>query len=47
VSGDSAFVMPPKATIDEAYHVSLSMKRAVLDGRGKELIDVAKVDLTR
>ena len=39
--------MPPKTTIDEAYHFSMFMMRAVLDGRGRELVQLAKDNLLR
>jgi pyruvate dehydrogenase (quinone) len=39
--------MPPKTTLDEAWHFGLFMMKSVLDGRGKSLIDLAKVNLTR
>lgn len=39
--------MPPKITVDEAYKFSMFMAKAVLDGRAKELIDLAKVNLLR
>jgi pyruvate dehydrogenase (quinone) len=39
--------MPPKTTAEEAYHFSTFMMKAVLDGRGRELIDLAKVNLWR
>jgi pyruvate dehydrogenase (quinone) len=39
--------MPPTTTIDEAKHFGMFMMKAVLDGRAAELIDLAKVNLTR
>jgi pyruvate dehydrogenase (quinone) len=39
--------MPPKTTLDEAYHFSMFMLRAVLDGRGHELVQLAKDNLVR
>lgn len=39
--------MPPKVTFEEAHKFGLFMMRAVLDGRGKELIDLARVNLLR
>jgi pyruvate dehydrogenase (quinone) len=47
VSASQELIMPPKTTIDEAWHFGLFMMRAVMDGRGTELIDLAKVNLTR
>ena len=47
VSARQELVMPPVTTIDEAHHFGLFMMRAVLDGRGKELIHLAKENLTR
>ena len=39
--------MPPKTTLEEAYHFGMFLMKAVLDGRGAELIDLAKVNLSR
>jgi pyruvate dehydrogenase (quinone) len=39
--------MPPKTTLDQAYHFGMFTMKAVLDGRAGELIDLAKVNLTR
>ena len=47
VSARQELAMPPKTTIDEAYHFGMFMMKAVLDGRGRQLIDLAKVNLTR
>jgi pyruvate dehydrogenase (quinone) len=47
VSARQELVMPPKTTVDEAYHFGMFMMKAVLDGRAHELIDLAKVNLTR
>src|ERR1700691_5441906 len=47
VSARDELIMPPKTTIDEAWHFGLFMMKSVLDGRGKSLIDLAKVNLTR
>jgi hypothetical protein len=32
---------------DEAYHFGMFTMKAVLDGRARELIDLARVNLTR
>jgi pyruvate dehydrogenase (quinone) len=47
VSARQELIMPPKTTIDEAWHFGVFMMKAVMDGRGSELIDLAKVNLTR
>jgi len=47
VSARQELIMPPTTTVDEAAHFSLFMMRAVLDGRAGELVDLAKVNLTR
>jgi pyruvate dehydrogenase (quinone) len=47
VSARQELVMPPVTTVDEAYHFGLFMLRAVMDGRGQQLIDLAKVNLLR
>jgi pyruvate dehydrogenase (quinone) len=39
--------MPPTITLEQAKGFSLFMLRAVLSGRGDELIDLAKVNLFR
>jgi pyruvate dehydrogenase (quinone) len=45
VSARQELAMPPKTTADEAYHFGMFMMKAVLDGRAKQLIDLAKVNL--
>jgi len=47
VSARQELVMPPATTFDEAHKFGLFMIKAVLDGRASELIDLAKVNLTR
>jgi pyruvate dehydrogenase (quinone) len=47
VSARQELVMPPTTTADQAYHFGLFMLRAVMDGRGQQLIDLAKVNLFR
>jgi pyruvate dehydrogenase (quinone) len=47
VSARQELVMPPTTTLDEAHKFGLFMLRAVLDGRVGQLIDLAKVNLTR
>jgi pyruvate dehydrogenase (quinone) len=47
VSTRQELVMPPTTTLDEAHKFGLFMLKAVLDGRAGELIDLAKVNLTR
>jgi pyruvate dehydrogenase (quinone) len=37
--------MPPSITVDQIKGFSLFMIKAVLDGRGSEIIDLAKVNL--
>ena len=39
--------MPPTITLEQAKGFSLFMMRAVLSGRGDEIIDLAKVNLFR
>ena len=39
--------MPPSITVDQVKGFSLFMIKAVLDGRGDEIIDLAKVNLRR
>jgi pyruvate dehydrogenase (quinone) len=47
VSARQELVMPPTTTLDEAHKFGMFMIKAVLDGRAGELIDLAKVSLTR
>jgi len=47
VSARQELVMPPSTSADQAYHFGLFMLRAVMDGRGHQLIDLAKVNLFR
>ncbi|HTJ01615.1 MAG TPA: ubiquinone-dependent pyruvate dehydrogenase, partial [Methylovirgula sp.] len=47
VSARQELAIPPKTTFGEAYHFGVFMLKAVLDGRGGELIDLAKVNLKR
>jgi pyruvate dehydrogenase (quinone) len=39
--------MPPTISLDQAWGFSLYMIRAILNGRGDEVIDLAKTNLTR
>ena len=47
VSARRELAMPPKTTADEAYHFGMFLMKAVLDGRGAQLIDLAKTNLLR
>jgi pyruvate dehydrogenase (quinone) len=47
VSARQELIMPPTTTLDEARRFGLFMMKAVLDGRARELIDLAKVNLER
>jgi pyruvate dehydrogenase (quinone) len=47
VSARQELGMPPTTTLDEAYKFGLFLMKAVLDGRGSQLIDLAKVNLLR
>lgn len=47
VTARQELVMPPKANLEEAHKFSLFTLKAILDGRARELIDLAKVNLTR
>src|ERR1700746_2368970 len=47
VSARQELAMPPKTTLDQAYHFGMFMMKAVLDGRANQLIDLAKVNLSR
>jgi len=47
VSVRQELIMPPVTTLDEAHKFGVFMLKAVLDGRGAELIDLAKSNLDR
>jgi len=47
VSARHELAMPPKTTLDQAYHFGMFTMKTVLDGRAKELIDLAKTNLSR
>ena len=47
VSVRQELVMPPTTTFDEAKHFGLFTLKAVLDGRFRELVELAKTNLTR
>ena len=47
VSARQELAMPPKTTTHEAYHFGMFMMKAVLDGRARQLIDLAEVNLSR
>jgi pyruvate dehydrogenase (quinone) len=47
VSARQELAMPPKTTLDQAYHFGMYMMKAVLDGRATQLVDLAKVNLSR
>jgi acylpyruvate hydrolase len=47
VSARQELAMPPETTLDQAYHFGMFMMKAVLDGRASQLIDLARVNLTR
>src|SRR6266478_8229445 len=47
VSARQELAMPPRTTLEQAYHFGIFMTKAVLDGRATQLIDLAKVNLFR
>jgi pyruvate dehydrogenase (quinone) len=47
VSARQELALPPKTTSDQAYHFSMFLVKAVLDGRVGQLVDLAKVNLSR
>jgi pyruvate dehydrogenase (quinone) len=47
LSARQELIMPPRTTFAEASGFGLFMLKAVMDGRAKELIDLAKVNLIR
>jgi pyruvate dehydrogenase (quinone) len=47
VSARQELVMPPKTTFEQAYHFGMFTMTAVLDGRVRELVDLATVNIAR
>jgi pyruvate dehydrogenase (quinone) len=47
VSARQELIMPPTTTFEEARNFGLFMMKAVLDGRARELVDLARANLTR
>lgn len=47
VSARQELAMPPKTTFENAHHFGMFLMKAVLDGRGAQLIDLAKTNLIR
>ncbi len=47
VSARQELIMPPATNLDEAHKFGMFMLRAVLDGRGGELIDLARKNVLR
>ena len=47
VSARQELVLPPKTTLGEVFHFGMFTMKAVLDGRGRELIDLARTNLRR
>lgn len=47
VSERQELIMPPKTSVGDAQGFGFFMLKAVLDGRAKQLIDLAKVNLVR
>ena len=47
VSARQELAMPPKTTLEEAHSFGMFLMKAVLDGRGSQLIDLAKTNLLR
>jgi pyruvate dehydrogenase (quinone) len=43
VSASQELAMPPKTTLDQAYHFGMLTMKAVLDGRAIQLVDLAGV----
>ena len=47
VGARQELVMPPKPTLDQARQFSLFLIKAVLNGGADEVVDLAKVNLSR
>ena len=47
VSARQELAMPPKTTFEQAYHFNMFLMKAILDGRAAQLVDLARVNLTR
>jgi pyruvate dehydrogenase (quinone) len=47
VTARQELIMPPKTELSQAAGFSLWLMKAVLDGRGREIIDLARTNLVR
>jgi pyruvate dehydrogenase (quinone) len=47
MTNPQGLAMPPKTTFEEAHGFSLFILKAVLSGRGSELVELAKTNLFR
>jgi pyruvate dehydrogenase (quinone) len=47
VSPRQELALPPQTTLKEAFHFGLFTMKAILDGRGRELIELARTNLRR
>jgi pyruvate dehydrogenase (quinone) len=47
VSARQELIMPPNTTIDQAKHFGVFLMKAVMDGRAREIVDLATVNLER
>lgn len=45
VSARQELIMPPTTTVEQATHFGLYMMTAIMDGRGREVIDLAKENI--
>jgi pyruvate dehydrogenase (quinone) len=45
VSARQELIMPPTTTVDQATHFGLYMMTAIMDGRGREVVDLAKENI--
>jgi pyruvate dehydrogenase (quinone) len=47
LTNPNELVMPPKTTLEQAYGFSMFMLKAVLNGRGNELVELARTNIFR
>jgi pyruvate dehydrogenase (quinone) len=47
ISARQELAMPPKTTLNQAYHFDMFTMKAVLDGRAIEFINLAQTNLSR
>jgi pyruvate dehydrogenase (quinone) len=47
VSARQELAMPPRTPLDQTYHFGMYVMKSALDGRATQLVDLAKVNISR